>query len=48
MFRRLLTFQSTPTFLYCSPGQPSCTPGCITEGLREHHDALARDARGVI
>ena len=48
MFRRLLTFQSTPTFRYCSPVQPACTPDCINESLREHHDALVRDARGVI
>ncbi len=48
MFRRLLKLESTPTLLYCSDGQQVCTPACIGENLREHHEALVRDSRGVI
>ncbi|MDQ6883970.1 MAG: hypothetical protein M3077_06995 [Candidatus Dormibacteraeota bacterium] len=48
MFRRLLRLDATPTLFFCSDGQQLCTPDCITESLREHHQALVRDSRGVI
>ncbi|HEY8677924.1 MAG TPA: hypothetical protein VIN39_04750 [Candidatus Dormibacteraeota bacterium] len=48
MFRRFLTFQLSPTLLYCQDGQQVCTPQCVTERLRDHHETLIRQARGVI
>ena len=48
MFRRLLRLDATPTLLYGADGQQTCTPACISESLRGHHEALVRDSRGVI